>query len=227
LRIRKIWLGGAPIAQREKSRNHRKIARDNEPAGRPGGLERGLLKGPRRMSVTSDEWQVIEGQAHRRRHPPMWLRWVTGGLCVLVGALVWNQRPRASSLPADATGGGAAAAVVVEGGRLRVQDRAAAAEIFDLAAAEEIRPSLEPDDDLLRPGDPGDWLVPSVAVVTRRGRPFVLVARSDGHIDPLAVDVVVTREGKSQISGALAAGDRVVAGGAIYLLNMLVLQGGL
>jgi hypothetical protein len=63
--------------------------------------------------------------------------------------------------------------------------------------------------------------------VTRRGRPFVLVARADGHIDPLAVDVVVTREGKSQISGALAAGDRVVAGGAIYLLNMLVLQGGL
>jgi hypothetical protein len=177
--------------------------------------------------VTSDEWRVIRGLGRKRRHPPLWLRWVMGGLCVVVGALVWNQRPRASALPVVGAPIAAAPAVVVEGARLRVVDARAAADVFDRVPVEAIPIAPEPDDDVLLPGDPGNFVVPSVAVVTRHGRAFVLVARDDDRIDPVAVRVVSTREGRSQIDGALTAADHVVAGGAIYLLNMLVLQGGL
>jgi multidrug efflux pump subunit AcrA (membrane-fusion protein) len=78
---------------------------------------------------------------------------------------------------------------------------------------------------VLPAGAPGLVSVPQSAVVSRRGRYFVLVERAGNRIEPVAVQVTREHDGGAEIAGPLAAGDRYVSDGAIYLLNMLALEG--
>jgi hypothetical protein len=133
-------------------------------------------------------------------------------LLAVAGAVIWNRRPQASSLPAETSAH--SAPLVVEGRGLRVLDLAAAGELFQL------EPTVED-------ASPAAVLVPAAAVITRRGEPYVLVARGVDRIEPVRVQRLHADAGRVAVAGAVRPGDRVVGGGAIYLLNMLVLQGAL
>jgi hypothetical protein len=67
--------------------------------------------------------------------------------------------------------------------------------------------------------------LPREAVVTRRLQRFVLVARGPDRFEPVPVQIIHEAEGRAVISGPVAVGDRVIASGAVYLFNMLVLAG--
>ena len=95
---------------------------------------------------------------------------------------------------------------------MKVIDPQEASEIFSLAEAQ-AAPAAH------------HLVVPRRAVVSRRGRSFVLVARAADRIEPVAVRITHEQDGNAEILGPLAAGDPCVADGAIYLLNMLALEG--